>query len=201
MYPPPSIHSSELRPGRGWYFFAALLAIILIAVGVGGFGYGVFSAVSSIDVGQRFNAGETVTAQLKPDPRGAIFARVVTHGYAPQADCTVTGPSGQKVTLFEPSGTFSTTSAGATWREIFVIEATESGTHRIVCQSADTNAFSVGKDADVGKLFGGIFGGIASLFILPFAGIVLGVIISVVVGVKRGNHRRRLLAERFPPRY
>src|SRR5258708_2711139 len=42
MYPPPSIHSSELRPGRGWYFFAALLAIILIAVGVGGFGYGVF---------------------------------------------------------------------------------------------------------------------------------------------------------------
>jgi hypothetical protein len=27
------------------------------------------------------------------------------------------------------------------------------------------------------------------------------VIIGVVVGVKRGNHRRRLLAERFPPRY
>jgi galactitol-specific phosphotransferase system IIC component len=37
--------------------------------------------------------------------------------------------------------------------------------------------------------------------ILPFAGIVTGVIIAVVVGVKRGNHRRRLLAERFPPRY
>lgn len=201
MYPPPRVHSSELRPGRGWYFCAALIAVVLTAAGVGGFAFGVFSAVKSIDVGQRFNTGETVTAQLKPSPRGAIYARVVASGYAPQADCTISGPSGRQATLSPPDGSFSMTSAGATWREIFVIEATESGTHHIVCRSNETSTFSVGKDADVGRLFGGIFGGIASLLILPFTGIVIGVIIAVVVGVKRGNHRRRLLAERFPPRY
>jgi hypothetical protein len=202
MYPPPpNISSSELRPGRGWYVFAVLLAIVLIALGVGGFGLGVFSAVKSMDVGQRFNADETVTARLTPSPRGAIFARVVDSGYAPEAECTVTGPSGRQARLFAPSGTFTVTSAGATWREIFVVEATETGAHRIVCRSSETNVFSVGKDADLGKLFGGIFGGIAFLLVLPFAGVVIGVIIAVVVGVKRGNHRRRLIAERFPPRY
>lgn len=201
MYPPPSVHPSELRPGRGGYVFAVVFAVVLTALGVGGFAFGVFSAVKSIDVGQRFNAGETVTAQLQPSPRGAIYARVVTSGYQPQAQCTVTGPAGGKVTLAPPGGRFSTTSGGFTWSEIFVIEATESGTHHVVCESSETTAFTVGKHADVGKLFGGIFGGLASLMILPFAGIVTGVIIAVVVGVKRGNHRRRLLAERFPPRY
>jgi hypothetical protein len=201
MYPPPSVASSELRPGRGWYVFAALIAVALTAVGIGGFAFGVFSAVTSINVGQRFNAGETVTARLQPSPRGAIYARVLTSGYAPQAECTVTGPSGEQVTLSPPHGTFTVTSAGATWREIFVVETTGSGTHHIVCRSSETSTFSVGKDADVGRLFGGIFGGIASLVILPLTGILLGVIIAVVVGVRRGNHRRRLLAGRFPPRY
>lgn len=207
-FPPPAIDPSELRPRRVWYAVAAVIAIVLVGAGIAVFIGGLVAASGTGSIDRRFGSGETVTVRLDAQPNSAIYARVGSGGTdgsdpvpTPLAQCTVVGPSGQETSLDVPSGTFTITRNGTSWRQIYEVAATESGDHRISCRSSDTNAFAVGEVPDAGKLFGGIAGGLIGLFVLPFTGVLIGVIISVVVAVRRSGYRRRMLAQRYPPAY
>jgi hypothetical protein len=194
---PPQIDPRDLRPGRGWFVAAGVIALVFILIGAGGFAWGLVTAMGEVKMGQRFDAGETVTVRMLPDPKTAVFARAGASGLRPDAECTVTSAGGQTVPVTAPSGTFTSTINGVTWHEIYVVEVTDPGDYRVTCESTQTSGFATGKAPELGKFVGGIAGGIAALFVLSFVGMAIGAIIAIVTGVKRGNHRKRLLAERY----
>lgn len=205
-FPPPAIDPSELRPRRAWYVVAAVIAVVLVSAGIAVFVVGLVTATGTGSIERRFGAGETVTVRLDAQPSSAIYAQVPSEGAdgsgpvsTPLAQCTVVGPSGQETSLDVPTGTFTITRGGISWRQIYEVAATESGDHRISCRSSDTEAFAVGEVPDAGKLVGGIAGGLIGLFALPLTGILVGVVISAVVAVRRGSCRRKILAQRYPP--
>lgn len=200
MYPPPAIHPSELRPGRGWYGFAVVFAIVMIVLGVGVFAWGLVTAVQSSDLGARFLPGQPVVVSMAPAPRRAIYVQLDDpKGLTPQADCQIHGPGAASLSL--PAGTFTTTRGGASWREMYAVNVTQAGNYQVVCSSGQAQAFAIGRHVSLSTFFGGLLGGLAALFVLPGIGVLVAVITTVVVAVKRGNDRRRLIAERYPPRY
>jgi hypothetical protein len=202
MYqPPPRIDPRDLKPGRGWFVVAGVIALVFILVGIGGFAWGLVTALGEVKLGKRFGAGEAVTVRMLPNPATGIFARQEPTGGRTDADCTVTSASGQTVPLSAPNATFTSTINGVTWQEIYVVDVTAAGDYRVTCASAETPEFATGKDPELGTFFGGLAGGLGALFVLPFIGMVIAAIIAIVTGVRRGNHRRRLLAERYgyPP--
>lgn len=200
MYTPPAIHPSELRPGRGWYAFAVVFAILMIILGVGGFAWGLVSAIRSAELGAKFLSGQPVAAAMAPAPRRAIYVQVDDQSaLTPQAVCQIHGPGPASLSL--PSGTFTTTRGGVSWREMYVVNVTQPGNYQVVCNSSEAQGFAIGKHVSLGVLFGGLLGGIVALIVLPGVGILVGAIIAVVVAVKRGNHRRLLISQRYPPRY
>jgi hypothetical protein len=202
MYPPPPVHPSELRPRRGWYVFAAAFATIMIALGVGGFAWGIVTAIRSAEVGQQFVPGQAVTVPMAPTPRAAIYIQVAgQQGSTPPADCRILGPTGTSPDLSPSTTAFTTTLNGISWRQLYVVHVSQSADYTVVCSSSQATRFAVGRQVAVGALVGGILGGIAALLILPGAGTLVAVIIAVVVGVRRGNHRRFLISQRYPPRY
>ncbi|GAA2098589.1 hypothetical protein GCM10009780_46940 [Actinomadura alba] len=174
---------------------AGLIAFVLIALGVGGFVWGLITSISNLDIDRPFQPDETVTVQMTPESPVGIYVALSAVGVPVNAQCTVTSPSGQDVPVTSPSGTFTVTTGGRTWEEIHVVEATEAGAHRLTCQG-ENGEYATGRHPDVAA-FGGLIGGVASLILLPLIGVVTGTIIAIVTGVKRGGHRKRLLAERY----
>ncbi len=203
MYPPPRIHPSELRPRRGWYVVAAVLAGLMIIAGGLGFALGILHAVTSVKIGTRFTAGQHVTVTLNSDRRHAIYARV-PDGYTPaypQATCQAAGPGTGFLPLRRPTGgSGHITINGVTWQEVYVFDAPTAGRYGVTCQSQEVADFSVGDAWQTSRVIGGVVGGLVALLLVP-AGIVIGGFIAILVGVRRGRHRRRLLAERCPPQY
>lgn len=196
MYPPPPrIDPRELRPGRHWFVVAGVIAFVLIALGIGGFAWGLVSSIRNLAVDRPFQPNETVTVQMTPESPMGIYVALGAAGIPTDAQCTVTSPSGQNVPITTPSGTFTVTTGGRTWQEIHVVEATEAGAHRVTCQG-ETGEYATGRHPDAAA-FGGLIGGIASLILLPLLGMVIGGTIAIVTGVKRSGHRKRLLAERY----
>lgn len=200
MYPPPAIHPSELRPGRGWYGCAVVFALLMIVLGVGAFAWGIVNAVRASELGVRFQSGQTVQVPLAPAPQRAIYVRVAgPQALTPEAACRVIGPGAPS--LSDPTGVFTTTQNGASWRELNVVNVTEAGTYSVACSANQPLTFAIGRHVSLRTFFGGLLGGVAALFVLPGVGVLVAVIIAVVVAVRRGNHRRFLISQRFPPRY
>ncbi|MBC6461952.1 hypothetical protein [Actinomadura sp. HBU206391] len=196
MYPPPPrIDPRELRPGRHWFVVAGLLALVFIALGVGGFAWGLTSSIKNLEINRQFQANETVTVQMTPESSIGVYVTLSVSGDPLDGKCTVTSPSGQSVPVTTPSGTFTVNTGDQSWQEIHVVQATEAGAHRLTCQSG-IGPYATGRHPDT-EAFGGLIGGVAALLVLPLVGVVTGAIIATVTGVKRGGHRRRLLAERY----
>jgi hypothetical protein len=190
MYPPRRIPPSELRPSRGWYVFAAIFAVIMFVGGGVGLAYGIVTAVKTIDLGTKFNSGQTISVTWDTTPTRAIFARASDPGRT-HLDCSVTGPDGNPLQLTVPGGKFTTTINGVSWMEIYTLNPPTAGTYRVTCRSSDVPEFAAGKHPRVSVLLGGVLGGIAAVAI-GGVGILISIIITIVVAVRRGNHRRRL---------
>jgi hypothetical protein len=180
---------------------AGVIALVFILLGIGGFAWGLVNAIRDIRIDERFGSGEAVTVRMVPQTRTGIYAREAVSGATPDAECAVTSPSGRNIPVTTPGGRFTMTVNGVTWYEIYVINTTEAGDHQVRCVSNGTSAlgtaaFATGKHPDAG-FFGGLVGGIASLFVLPLIGLITAGVIATVTGVKRGDHRKRLIAERY----
>jgi len=205
--PTPAVDPSELRPRKRAYWIAGIIAGVGIIVGVlGGVGLIVYGA-SSFQPDSRFTLSGTGNASgnvaLTADQEWAVFS---TTDASWEIQCTATAGA-NTASVTDPGEDANFTSGGRTWHEVARVKAPADGTYAFSCRpsgdatSADvgTAEYFVGEAPDIGTFFGGLFGGFVVLFGVPFLTIMTGVIISVVTAVKRSNHRKRLMAERYGP--
>jgi ABC-type antimicrobial peptide transport system permease subunit len=203
--PPVLVDPSELRPRRKWFWIAGIVAGVGILVGLGG-GIGLFVyGATSVMPDTRTTLQGTGTAaggvRLTAGRDWAVFS---TTDSSWEVKCAATGPGGRAASVTDPNETMNFTHDGATWHEVARVKAPVDGTYQMRCAptgfqpTADMASarYMVGEAPSLGAFFGGLFGGFAVLFGVPFVAVLAAVIISVVTGVRRGNHRKRLLAER-----
>jgi hypothetical protein len=205
--PRVTVDPSELRPRRKWFWIAGIIAGAGVFLGVaGGVGLFVFTATSVMpsprtvltDQGHGHGSGNVAMTAAK---EWAVFS---TTDASWDLACSAAGPNGA-ARVTDPDESMNFTTNGEQWHEVARIKAPADGTYRVSCAPSDdasstdiTSArYMVGAAPSLGVFFGGLFGGFAVLFGVPFVAVIAAVIISVVTGVRRGNHRKRLMAERF----
>ncbi|MGA4847248.1 hypothetical protein ACOBQB_13655 [Streptomyces sp. G5(2025)] len=188
--PPPRIPANELRPGRHWYATAAVIAVVLTALGAV-IGVSRFhDVVDAVDTGHQFADGDTVTLRLDPEDEKALWIK--ERGPSPDQSCDITGPGAPRLT--DP-GIDVFLTRDAAWNPLHTIHVPRAGEYKITCTSQGPSRYAIG---DPGGLVA--FGGwliLAGLF--PVVGILICAAIVLVTAVRRSGHRKRLLAERHGP--
>lgn len=205
--PTPPIDPSELRPGKRGYWIAGIIAVIGIIIGVGGgvglFVYG-FSMIEPDTKSMLSGTGSaTGNVRLTADQEWAVYSTASTSW---DVRCTATSGS-NTASVTDPDSAENFTSGGQTWYLVAQVKAPADGTYAFTCGPSpdavdnDVNSahYFIGEASSFGTIFGSVFGGFAVLFGVPLIAIVVAVIIAAVTGVKRGNHRKRLMAERYGP--
>ena len=208
--PHPPIDPAELRPRKRWFWIAGVIAAAGILIGVGGgvalFVYGAGSIMPDSHSALTGTGTATGRAQLTADKDWAVFS---TTDASWDVACTAE-QGGRRASVTDPGENSNFTRNGETWYEVARVKVPADGAYVFSCRpSADatgsdvqTAHYFVGEAPELGTFFGGLFGGFAVLFGVPFLAVLAAVIISVVTGVKRGNHRKRLMAQRYgPPAY
>lgn len=205
----PSIDPSELRPARRWYWIAGIIAVVGIVIGVGGgvtlFVYGTASMTPDNLTGLSGSGTASGSVRLTAGQDWAVFA---TSDASWDVTCSARGTSGN-ATVSDPGETVNFTSHGGQWWEVARIRAPADGTYQVSCSpkpdavstGVDATRYMVGEAPSIGVFFGSLFGGFAVLFGVPFIACVTGGVIAIVTGVRRGGHRKQLLAERYGPPY
>lgn len=208
--PTPAIDPAELRPRKRGYWIAGIIAAVGILIGVaGGAGLFVFAA-SSATPGTRIPLGGTGTAtgsaRLTSDRQWAVYS---TSDASWDVRCTATSGTA-KATVTDPSDDTDFSYHGRTWYKVAQVSIPADGTYAFTCtpsryataaEGLATAQYFVGDAASARTFITGIFGGFAVLFGVPFIAILVAVIIAVVTAVRRGNHKKRLIAERYGPPY
>lgn len=206
--PIPAIDPAELRPSKRGYWIAGIIAGLGILIGVAG-GVGLFVlAAGSVTPDTRIPLSGTGNAtgnvRLTAGQDWAVYA---TSDASWDVQCTATSGA-TKAAVTQPGDDFDFTDHGHTWYKVAEVKAPADGTYAFSCTPSQyatdaeglaTAQYFVGDSNSAKSFIGGIFGGFAVLFGVPFIAIVLAVIIGVVTGVRRGNHKKRLLAERYGP--
>jgi hypothetical protein len=201
MFSPPPIRSSELRPSRGWYVAAAILAFVVIVAGGVGFAYGIVHAITSVDIKTKVPLAQPTTLTYDTVPaRQGIFARIPDRETDPQATCIVRAPSGATVPQLPVTNNFTLTLNNVTWREVSAFDVPAAGDYVIVCTSTNALGFGVGRHVRGSELAGSVLGGLGALA-LAGVGVLIALIIAIVTAIRRGRYRRRLWAERYPRQY
>lgn len=176
-------------PGSGKRRGGAITFWIGVVLGLGSLalalitGWMSYTAITgAVEDSEPVNGDTTVT--LQADDVRTIYQ--VEQG-GQQADCTVTGPDGEQLTLSRTSQ-IEGSSGDTTYVNVGNFTAKESGEHRIVCEGP--RAF-VGPDFSVTGVVGGIFGVLAGI-----GGILLGGLLAIVGAilwfVGRGESKRAL---------
>lgn len=189
---PPRIEPGELRPKRLWYVVAGAVGVVLIGLGVLSLVRTLTGAIDSIDKDGRFRSGESLTLNLESGQERAVSVDQL-NGSTFRYDCRATGPDDP--TLERPEGSFKVTAGGHTWQRVLVLKAHGTGEHTVTCQAGTDTEFAVGEKPERS----GFVGGLLLTIGLPVVGLISCTLIAVLTAVRRGRHRRRLLAERFTP--
>ena len=215
-YPPrpPPIDPRALRPKRGWYVLAGIIAglsllaaPVLLILGIG--------AIGSIEdtlptMSAEFDADAPATVELTAAKRWAIYVETSVVDPSPDPSpepsspppdtrCTVDPLAGGTVSLDAVSHTVTVTASGRGWRQLYSFTVSQAGTYRVSCEPADPAAaagtYAVGEDTNLAGFFGRFFGGIGSIVaavLVPCTGLFLAGLIALVVGLRRYLHRKRL---------
>ncbi|MDQ0813800.1 hypothetical protein QFZ63_005514 [Streptomyces sp. B3I7] len=193
MQPPPAPRTpaKELRPGRHWYVTAAVLPVVLIALGAVIGVHAVRNAVDAVDTGHRFADGETVTLRLDPAHEKTIWIR--DRGPSSRQSCDINGPGDPA--LNGPGIDVFLTRREA-WNPLFDIDVPRAGEYSLTCSSrGGPSQYALG---DAGGLVT-LGGRLLPALLLPVVGVVAGLVLALVTGLRRRGHRRRLLAARRGP--
>ncbi|GAB3728012.1 hypothetical protein [Nocardiopsis nanhaiensis] len=192
---PPRIDAKELRPGRIWYAVGAGILTLGIIGGIVGFIASVASAVSLPEFETRIADSSEETFVLEDgDVNIGLFA---AEGGA-EGDCRITDPDGQKWDFGDPGYGHHGNHDDVRWDLVGVFNGAEAGEYLVECRYTGNEAeFAV---ADVGggedDIMSGAAVGLVLMLGLPSAGLAIGVPTMIVTGVRRGRHKRRLMAER-----
>jgi hypothetical protein len=194
---PPPIDPRALRPGRGWYAVAIVIAVLGIVVGVGGFGLGIASFVRGLPkMTTEFDAGTPVTVHLAPGQELAIYADLNSGSGRPvYADCTGTARGDGSVDVRRISNTLDFPSGRHQWVSVYTVTGTRDGDYELSCQPSVSDGpthYAVGDAPKTGALAAGIFGGIAALVGVPCLALTVGGVIALVVALRRSSAKKRL---------
>ncbi|MEU4998154.1 hypothetical protein [Streptomyces sp. NPDC021622] len=189
--PPPRIDPRQLRPRRGWFVVAGVIAAVGVAIGIASFVRTLTSAVDSVDDGRAFASGRSVTVRIAPDDDAAIYVR---SPFVARAHCKVTGPPDSLPRVAAPGGTFNVTKGDARWERAFVLKTDKDADYRVMCEDPrGVLTFAPGDSTDVSSFVGGI----AVTVLVPLGGILAAAALAIIVGVRRGRHRRWLEAQAY----
>ncbi|TWV57101.1 serine/arginine repetitive matrix protein 2 [Streptomyces misionensis] len=188
---PPVIPARDLRPRRLWYVVAALLGVVLVGTGVTLVVLVIKNTVESVDTAHRFAAGGQRTFSFTQGKTRAIYVFQPERGHV---DCRV--PSALADSLTKPAGTFRVTRGARSWDRVLELTPRTGGDYPVTCASEVPGAeFALGDKPEVGGMVGGILAAIGCFLTAALAVPA----ICIVTAVRRGRHRRRLLAAAAPP--
>lgn len=190
--PPPRIDARQLRPRRRWFVVAAVIAALCVGIGIASFVLTLTSTVDSVDDGEAFASGQSVTLRFGPGDDAAIYVR---SPFAARAHCAVvSGPAGSEPRVTTPDSTFTVTKDGGEWERAFVLKSKTAGDYRVRCDDPrGALTFAPGDDADLASFVGGI----VVTVVVPLLGLLAASGIAIIVGVRRGRHRRWLEAQAY----
>ncbi|UQT57972.1 hypothetical protein M4V62_24370 [Streptomyces durmitorensis] len=190
--PPPRIDARQLRPRRRWFVVAGVIAAICVGIGIASFVLTLTSTVDSVDDGEAFASGQSVTLRIGPDDHAAIYVR---SPFIARAHCkVVSGPSGSAPRVTTPDSSFTVTKGSVEWQRAFVLKTDTDADYRVMCDDArGALTFAPGDDADLASFVGGI----VVTVVVPLLGLLAGAGIAIIVGVRRGRHRRWLEAQAY----
>ncbi|MYU02851.1 serine/arginine repetitive matrix protein 2 [Streptomyces sp. SID8366] len=186
--PPPA---KDLRPRRVWYVVAALLGVVLVGAGIAFGVLAVKDTVHLVDTAHTFTGGEQRTFGFT---RGRTRTIYVSQSAPGHVGCRVPRALADSVT--QPSGTFRVTLGARSWERILELTPKTTGDYPVVCTSdAPAAEFALG---DKPRVRGMAVGMLAAVGCLLTAALAVPAI-CVVTAVRRGRHRRRLMAPPAPP--
>ncbi|WP_240197628.1 hypothetical protein [Nonomuraea lactucae] len=177
-----------VRPPLWWIAVAWVIALVCVLAGVGLFGAGVFSTVSSVAPSRTFASGESVTVPLDPADKPAIYLASATRVHYV---CQISGGPGQ-ARLANTRVEQTVTQGSTRWQLILLVNAPARGDYRLVCETQEQAGARFGVGRDLSSAVGGLAGGVAALLLIPGAGILVGIVVTVVVLVRRSGSRKRL---------
>ncbi|CAL9539012.1 hypothetical protein SUDANB95_04158 [Actinosynnema sp. ALI-1.44] len=187
---PPRIPASELRPGRHWYAAAAATAAVSIVLAVVIGVYRFNDVVDAVATDHPFSSDDTITLELGPESDKAIWVKFQEHG-DPEG-CGITGPGNPS--LGDPGSDFFFT-YDDTWNLLYTIDVRQAGTYEVVCPARVPSDYAIGDSEG----FATFMGWLTLAGALAVLGIGTCIITAAVTALRRGNHRKRLLAERYAP--
>lgn len=190
--PPPRIDARQLRPRRLWFVVAGVIAAVCVGIGIASFVLTLTSAAGSVDDGEAFASGQSVTLRIGPDDDAAIY--VSSQMYAPARCKVASGPSGSTPRVTSPDHTFTVTKGSVEWWRAFVLKADTDADYRVTCDDPrGALTFAPGDDTGLASFVGGI----VVTVLVPVLGLLAGSGIAIIVGVRRGRHRRWLEAQAY----
>ncbi|GAA1909422.1 hypothetical protein GCM10009837_37140 [Streptomyces durmitorensis] len=163
-----------------------------MGIGIASFVLTLTSTVDSVDDGEAFASGQSVTLRIGPDDHAAIYVR---SPFIARAHCkVVSGPSGSAPRVTTPDSSFTVTKGSVEWQRAFVLKTDTDADYRVMCDDArGALTFAPGDDADLASFVGGI----VVTVVVPLLGLLAGAGIAIIVGVRRGRHRRWLEAQAY----
>ncbi|WP_017603709.1 hypothetical protein [Nocardiopsis alkaliphila] len=193
---PPRVDGKELRPGRVWFFVGALVLVLGIIGGILGFVISLASSVGLPELEHRVRAGESITFEVTGTE--TVNLGLYANGNAIVGDCTLSTPDGRTEGFDYPGYSHTGALNGESWRLVGVHDAAQPGEHTMDCQYTGMDTTYALGDVGNGEedFVRGALTGVAFMVGLPLIGAIVGITVMVVTGVRRGRHRRQLIAER-----
>lgn len=206
---PSSIDLSELRPRRGWYWFAGIIAALGCILGAG-IGVGIITEASA--------SGAKPSTRIALDPDGLGTVRLTpnrdwgvftTAHMAPgrvleRVSCAATSGRHAAEVIFPPGnsdGQYLTfNDAAGTWAHIASLRVPADGMYRVTCRviipGTGPARYVVGEAPNAAAVESEVTRGVIVSVVGPLIALIVGGIIAWLVTMQRSAHRQRLLAAR-----
>ncbi|MFL1380148.1 hypothetical protein [Nocardiopsis protaetiae] len=197
--PPPRVHPSELRPGRGGYWAGGLAIVLGGITGIALFVHFLVQAVALPTFTAELESPGSLEFEYRTAGRPELLTLYSTSASASPEDCLLITPSGSYTGFGHPGYSHEST----TWSLVGDTLLGERGDYTLTCEGDPGASYAIAVVPDDGAMAQGIVGALASFFLIPLGGLVLGLILIIGTAVRRNNHKRRLLAERagYPYRH
>jgi serine/threonine protein kinase len=188
--PAATVDAADLRPRRLWFVVAALIlaagiaTCVVLLANLGGTG----------EPTRTFAANETATVRLTRDSRPGFYATAIG---SPAGRCFARDATGRQIWAKPNSGTESVTIDDTQWYVLSHLDLPADGTYQVGCTGANADArYGVGTLPEAVTLITTF----SIAILVPLAAGAAAIAITIAVAVRRGSHRRRLLAAPAPDR-
>ncbi|EXG82280.1 hypothetical protein CryarDRAFT_3445 [Cryptosporangium arvum DSM 44712] len=178
------IDPRQLRPRRLWYGIAVFIAVLSIALGIGGLAVSDHLMDNTYPDFQTYSGKEVSLIEVDASRDYGLYVPKNARQFCTVGSLTAT-PRDEEPWEF--------TRSGQRWVHVDTVRPNESGPYSVKCD-APTYGFGDPPPFDQYRLQAG--SGLAALLGLPCLGLTICFAIALVTGLRRGRHKVRLQAAR-----